>query len=165
MEKEKFVPKQQMLARITNWLLILAIFAVSSSLIINLFASAESASVAGTWTGIITDDYGSFIVYDFTVDIIQNDDQTISGSTFAQAQPEYRSVSAGTNFIGTIDDQDTISYQDVSIHDSNSGWCRIETTLDWTNDNGVDVLYGKWYGIGNDMCVGLDGRIHLTKTS
>ena len=163
MDKKKLSSQQPTKWRILNWILIITIVGISASLILNYITPDHTMSVEGTWTGIITDDYGEFIVFDYTVTITQNNDKQFSGSTFAQAQPEFRDVHAGTHFVGFIQDKDTITFEDVSIKNANTGWCRIETTLERSNHNGVEVLAGKWYGIGSPSCIGLDGRIHLTK--
>ena len=162
MDKKKQSPQQLTLFRIVNLVLILAIAGISASLLSNYITTNHARSVDGTWTGIITDDYDDFIVYDYTVTIdMDDDDATFTGATFAQAQPEFRQIHAGSSFVGTIDGT-VLTFKDVSIHDANTGWCRIRTTLEWTNHNGVEVLAGKWYGL-DAVCEGLDGRIHLTK--
>jgi len=153
--------------RILNWVFLIAIVVLTGHLVISQLSPTQSVteSIAGTWTGIITDDYDEFIVYDFTIDFSRNDDGSFSGTTFAQSQAEFSDVHAGTSIHAAMRDDTTLFYYDTSIHGANTGWCRINSTLTWTSHNGVETLAGKWQGIPSSGCTGTSGRIHLIKAS
>lgn len=169
MDKAKRSLVQPSVFRIMNWILITAIIILTGHLVATqLFSQPSDLSdtIDGTWTGIITDDYGSFIVYDFTIQFdLDEANKHISGTTYAQSLDEYRNLHAGTIIRGEMIDSDTLSYYDTSINGANGGWCKIRSTLELTNQNGVPVLSGKWYGFDYQGCTGTSGRIHLTKAN
>lgn len=166
MDKKKHSPRNRAFVKFINIVLIFAVLGISVLLVSNYIMTTYFRSVEGTWTGIITDDYDEFIVYDYIMTFTKEGEAGVfSGTTYAQSFPEFRDIHASSSFVGTMED-DILTLNDVRVHDANTGWCRTDTTLELElrDVNGVETLTGNWYG-EESICKGVHGRIHLTRAS
>lgn len=148
--------------------------AAPQAVTVSTYSNAPEAdvNVAGNWLGVITEDYGMEVRYEFRLDLRQSGD-AISGTMWVTStNAPYDTIEAQSSIRGTVQG-DTVAFHETGVTTlegiSADFWCQLAATLDHEQgDSQRDTLTGSWSGIetqGVDGCVGTHGRVTLMRDS
>lgn len=131
-------------------------------------ADETDVDVAGDWLGVITEDYGLEVRYEFRLSLQQRGDDVTGTMTVTSTNAPRTTIFAVSNVRGDVNgDILTLAETRVTSLEGISAnyWCKIAIQLDHDeNSSDDDTMTGKWNGIATDGvegCLGTEGRVTL----
>lgn len=131
-------------------------------------ANETAVDVAGDWLGVITEDYGLEMRYEFRLSLEQRGDDVSGTMSVTSTNAPRTTIFAVSSITGdvngdilTLAETNVTSLQGISAN----YWCKIAIELDHDeNSSDDDTMTGTWKGIATDGvegCLGTQGRVTL----
>jgi hypothetical protein len=129
-------------------------------------------NIDGNWLGVVTEDYGMEVRYEFRLDLQQRGDDFTGTMWVTSTNSPYDVIRAQSTVRGTVQG-DTVTFHETRVTTlqgiSSNFWCKLAATLDHEEgDSQRETLTGTWSGIetaGVQGCIGTHGRVTLMRDS